>query len=1806
VSTTTPLPKEPPAPSIWGRLGQLAKDTGSAVISAPRFAWDVVTSVGNDDPAYNGIRNTLTTAGAKAIGSLVKPLGDVAELPVVKPALQALDTVNRELIREPLTTAALLHDPFSGSDWRNAYAAAQHVSVGQAVVGSVAAFMPGQQAVEKEVNWNDPKSVENYFNHGSQKTWSGIVDTSAQILGDVSIVGGKFAKAARASEAITGGLSGANRAEKVANAIQDVSVAEDSLAVNKYTTLLDDFANNDSTYAYNHPMLKDSPARATLAHALGAAETPKDVGMVVRAGLGDPNALAEIRAVGRADLANPIGKSLGEIDAVDSWALKGEKLADGSPKFSWEDDAIHAEIGSEKAALEANNEVFNRFWALEEVAATPGGMLTRTVGAEPFQAIDRFTTMGRTAKYYDLKSTSLSKTAIFQPTPFHRMYQVVSWAAGERPSGIVNLNDAESSREVSAVVTRAMKVANLNDGHARELLDSYLGASTPEARAESVYQLERQIFEQLSIKHGLSIENANEVYNNYKRARATAYSSLKERGYAVDLDGTVFKAPLFESQTANVLPIMDFDMANSVLRRHNLLKENMGIRRAVGLALDGSSDAVNFMDTMQGMFKVGSLLRLGYMTRNSIEAQLRIASSLGATASMRYSGQGLSNLIYNTGTAAKRAIDKLNPLSETLSYDGYKIQLDTVGQQIESIQKRISEIDDQIGYDRLSTGGVRYNAPRAVIVKNPVEDKVVKAEEFVEPEFKSETFTPEELELIDRGGVPKRFQDDAFKEELRANHKFDSDKFIKDAFDNEQMGEREADLRGFFDLTGPQMNMLRHHGVVPLSKVLAALKSSDPNKSAEFVSAMIEHGDAGAIEVGTKGDYIVPETFTYREAGEFTGMAHTIGRSKIKYVPVDWYPSRVKADEYAQSVDGPFIKDWEDRKSDELAQKYVDELMAHQSNVEKLRMKHEAKASMLSGIYPKPETSVVWVDGISQVPHPATGLPVDAFDDPGRLADRDFFETLLSEKQAMYDKTNEHLAELEKGKRRMATGTYEYTGIDGTKYTLPEAYGGPYGDVHWNNASSENSYLSLVDRQASMLSTKMVDTGFGAVEPSDPNYWMEWSKTINNQFGNSTVVRRLAAGDNPYHVITWLRNNPAGRVLRQRLDLSKEDARDYVYTAKNILDQYLPDAGLQAKLAGREEITSEMLRQTFTEPSTLPTIHGHVIVENLNLVGAKKSKSIINNVFKLIGSMPEDAWARHPVYSELYKKSLQQRIDDFTALNGRPVSELSDDMVASSEMQLAMRAAHADALRGTKHLLFTIDRKTNLASYMKYIAPFFSAYENSVKTWAKLAYEKPQLVNRANLVFTAPNRAGNAYDAQGNPVDPDHATMDDYIRIEIPETLKGLPFGIGKGLSSLDQMSVQKRSLDVIFQGSTEIPVGPYVTIPVSEIVKNQPTYEESLKWAIPYGPSRNAVEAMLPSWVKRQMTKGGGQGDPQYANTYALIWQTEQHKRKAQGLKPISDKEVKALADSYYNMRTVANLILPFAPTFNSPYKYYIDQYRQFQEQYKKEAPTKFWETYGDDFFDFTMSLSKNNTGIGASVDDVTNAKKYSDLVSGVSNIDPKLIGLITSTGQGAYKFSQAAYMWEQQNTISPGSDVKFRGRQSPQESIKDTEVNLGWIKYRSKISALDDELEKAGFTSYQQRGAEDFQNYKNYIVESLGNENQTWYKDYSSTDKAKYQNVVETFNLALNDKKFMKDHGNDPTWKSIKLFLDMRKEVASYLATQDVKNIDSVSNADAKFYYDGKVRQFKKDDIGFADIYDRYFSNDPVYDKVFTKGVK
>ena len=754
----------------------------------------------------------------------------------------------------------------------------------------------------------------------------------------------------------------------------------------------------------------------------------------------------------------------------------------------------------------------------------------------------------------------------------------------------------------------------------------------------------------------------------------------------------------------------------------------------------------------------------------------------------------------------------------------------------------------------------------------------------------------------------------------------------------------------------------------------------------------------------------------------------------------------------------------------------------------------------------------------------------------------------------------------------------------------------------------------MVDSNTDLYRRSLSSKGIGAIKPTDPAYFNQWAQTLRTQFGNSAVVNKIIKGESLEDITRWLKSSAEGRDLRRRLTINSDGAAEYVSKVDGFLDQYLPiSSNLRDKI---KTVTAEDLRSTFKDPTTLPIIHGHVLKENLDNVSEIQSKGVINSLFKLLATIPEDAFARNPVYVHLYRQEARRRLDIMSGLKG--------DIVSVADQQLIMSQAHKVALRDMKSILFNIERKTNLATAMKYINPFFSAQENAYKTWMKLAAADPSILNKGYLIWQSPNRAGLVTDENGEQVPVGQTSGSDTIWLDLPKGITKIP-----GLETLTKMGIPKGSLDIIFQGGLDVlyntgnpnlfadifPVGPYVGVTVAEITKNQPTLQDSLKGMFPYGLPKTPLSAFLPPWFQRQLTANAELEDPQFARTYQLIWKTEQQNAKREGRPAVKPEKIMDMTKDYWRMRTFASLIMPFAARFDSPYQYYLNKSREYKRIYGLDADAKFLNDYPE-YFSFSASLSKNPTGIQSSTVAAENSKKYGKLVSELSTINPKLIGLVTNDPTG-YNFSQAAYNFLYKKKVSPDSPQTFLSSQSPAEAEKQNEAEKGWIQYNKVADFIDNQLQKRGLSSTQQNGAEDLAYIKQEFIRKLavqtdaegkplfdnktGQYVQTaWYDDYLDSDGSKTNKVIVGLSKVLQDETFMKDNKNSPTWKSVSAYLDIRKAIAKELTKRDVRSIDAKANVDLKFIYDGMVNKLKQDDkLGFAYLYDRFLSQDLVTDK-------
>lgn len=829
----------------------------------------------------------------------------------------------------------------------------------------------------------------------------------------------------------------------------------------------------------------------------------------------------------------------------------------------------------------------------------------------------------------------------------------------------------------------------------------------------------------------------------------------------------------------------------------------------------------------------------------------------------------------------------------------------------------------------------------------------------------------------------------------------------------------------------------------------------------------------------------------------------------------------------------------------------------------------------------------------------------------------------LQAANAAYEGNNATLTKLEQSKvasrkKRIGEEDIELSSnvdsIDGTKHTVYGAFGGPNGGLFRELNSSQRSFFSLLEDYSTIYGTNVASRGRGAVRPGDVNYYQEWTNAINETFANAAVPRGLMSGKSVDEVAKELADN---KELRARLGIARADSLEYVTTAQKFLNDYIPEGyGIREKimsaLPGEEggKVTEAFLRDAVRDPNALPIVHGHLLDANMNLTVRGVSNRMVSSLFKYLATIPEDNFARHPLFIDLYEKSIAKRFETAEFLKGGKYTREE-----FAELQYNLTAgARADAMKGVKAVLYNVERRSNAAHALRFISPFFSAQENAVKTWFKIGMDNPAILNRANIVWNAPNRAGLITNEEtGEPVGPNEPlSSSDTMWLPIPSALKKLPV-IGEGLSALDQIGISKRSLDVIFQGNPfGVSVGPFAAIPVANILKLKPELEEVVSFAFPYGPD-DSLSQFLPTWGRNLIKGVQGLDNDDYAKTYQLIWLTEQQKSKEAGVPYLTDADIKSKTDAFYKMRVAANLILPFAPQFESPYRLYMDKWREYSRTYGLGADAKFLEDFPE-YFGFATSLSKNPTGSQASMDDVKNAKRYTGLIADIADDNAYLVGLVTK-GSGPAKYNPTAYWWQTETAIAPGTPERFRSKQDPQEAQKQNAAREGWAKYRRAMVVLDAHLDKRGLTSFQQSGAEDLAFAKQTVIQQLATtkdpetgastgEVSPWYEDYRDVDGTKSAKTIAGFKKIISNDAFMKDNGNDPTWKSVTLYMKIRDNIATSLKGRASGNIDAKQNQDLRMVLDYYINQLKAGDLEFANIYDRFLSQDRIYDKYLGSG--
>jgi hypothetical protein len=606
----------------------------------------------------------------------------------------------------------------------------------------------------------------------------------------------------------------------------------------------------------------------------------------------------------------------------------------------------------------------------------------------------------------------------------------------------------------------------------------------------------------------------------------------------------------------------------------------------------------------------------------------------------------------------------------------------------------------------------------------------------------------------------------------------------------------------------------------------------------------------------------------------------------------------------------------------------------------------------------------------------------------------------------------------------------------------------------------------------------------------------------------------------------------------------------------------------------------------FKNPDNRMPVHGEAYdPTKLNAIGVA-TNNIRTAWYRTMADMPETIMGRSPLYSQSFTQYMKDAIDR----GGTENLELSD-------IDGIRRAADKRARQEVANIMFDASDTSNAAHSLRFVSPFFSAWEDTMKKWGKLIYNDPGVALNLNNAWQAPNNAGLVVDSNGNHVNKFGKTYDPatgaYIKsnegsgqyVVLPKALFGwaVPGG-GK-------LKLSKTSANILFQGNPPwLPgVGPLVEVPTNEISKRLfPTKVGTnpiLKYVLPYGNSNeNFVDqALLPSWVQQAKNAFGNSND--HANVYAELYaeQLNDYENGKRSTKPTVG-EINNKTRNWFILRAVLGNVAPVTAIPQPESQLYIDKAHAYQSKYGNNWENQFYHDFPQ-YFDLAVSLSANPSGINSTVPAYDEAQKYKKQIANNPSMGWFFVGADNLNGQ----FDPNVYTAQQASGL--------RTRKTPQEAIADIQAQKGWQLYDQMSIKIGDALAARGLTSTQAKGAEDLASMKKAYTQYLEQNNDAWRIDFEQQDSSKVQTLVNTAKTE---------------WSSNPSFAKRTDQVAlqNYLAAREMvtdrlkstkTTLTNPANAQLAQFWGAYTQYLQQNSIGFQQIYDRVLERDDLSQDVF-----
>lgn len=791
------------------------------------------------------------------------------------------------------------------------------------------------------------------------------------------------------------------------------------------------------------------------------------------------------------------------------------------------------------------------------------------------------------------------------------------------------------------------------------------------------------------------------------------------------------------------------------------------------------------------------------------------------------------------------------------------------------------------------------------------------------------------------------------------------------------------------------------------------------------------------------------------------------------------------------------------------------------------------------------------------------------------------------------------------------------------------AFGGKEGELFRDLASGQRNFQNLMGSTADWYLKRMRRKDWENITPEShgaDEHLAAWFRHVNDQIGQSTVGRQALAGKDENQLAAWMRNTPEGQKYRRDIGLKNMPDLELAQRVKAQVDYVLnpaaPGMDNLRQVILRGELKAEDLATTVPVKAR-PMVNAEQwrYAEGTSEISQLIDKGI-TGYYNLVNQIPARKLLRNPLFGQAYKDHLA---DSYKVLERQGVTTITE-----ADRKILESNARKAALRQVKRYTFSMDHETKMAHAMRHFGAFFGAQQESWNRWARIISDKPDVLAHVAMTYQAPARAGLEVDQNNNPIDAQGYSTDPVtgerrlvkfsdrkILLQIPDYLGGKEINKTLGLDPDANFVIPMSSLNIVLNsgdGALPVGAGPMVSIAANHFAQEDPKVAD---WAqklgvLPFGPQKSILDFVNPTTGKRLGDSMDDMGETKQRALFYMM-QVESYKYD-HGLRktPPTWKELKDRADRWTMFRTAAAFALPFSVNGQDPYQYFRDEYQRLQKLDYKTADEKFHEKYGDSFYMFSQSMSKNNTGLQPTAESVKMSKYYKDLIE---KVGPEYAGLVVGD-EGDGVFSQGAYFYQKTHSADVASNIAERTNMSAREAWGEAQKSKGWQQFRSAMDGLYAKLFDRGLTSFDDAGAEDLKATKQAIVIVLGDPvlpdgsnnpfyNKGWSEAFNSLDRNKYDRTAADLQQLVDDPEiWSKAQNPDGTvgirsdMFSLKTYLQQRKAMNIALNQRKMaggsNDITATENSDLKSMWDKFTLGLIEADTRFSWVHSRYFATD------------